>query len=318
MSLFKNAIDSIQVGVEDYLMEDERRSLSAVRNICAGILLLYKEKLKRSSPTYDKEILIKQFIKPVVDEKGNIRFVGEGEKTVDVQTIKNRFRSLNIEYDWKRFEEINKLRNNVEHYYTDKPSGAVREVIATSFLLIRDFISEYLEEEPYTVLGESCWQALLKTAHVYQAEEEACKQSFEMYGFEREISEHILGNVSCPFCRSSLIKANDQYNIFPSLVCCSCSKDLEIGDVIEEIWHDKFGPEDRFASCNDSGSPHSMARLGNKWICFSCQAVHDDVGHCEYCNELISGDLEDTFLSGCLMCDGQMGHYMSSDAYNDD
>ena len=41
MSLLQNAIDSIQVGVEDYLMEDDRRYLSAVRNICAGILLLY-------------------------------------------------------------------------------------------------------------------------------------------------------------------------------------------------------------------------------------------------------------------------------------
>jgi len=62
MSLLQNAIDSIQVGVEDYRMDDDRRYLSAVRNICAGILLLYKEKLKRLSPLYDKEVLIKQSI----------------------------------------------------------------------------------------------------------------------------------------------------------------------------------------------------------------------------------------------------------------
>jgi hypothetical protein len=207
MSLLQNAIDSIQVGVEDYLMDDSRRYLSAVRNICAGILLLYKEKLKRLSPSHDNEVLIKQFIKPICDEEGNVSFVGDSEKTVDVQTIKKRFISLKIEYNWDRFDEINKLRNNIEHYYTDKSSGAVREVIVTSFLLIRDFISEYLEEEPHSVLGEDCWKMLLETEEVYQAEKKNCKQSFETYGFESQISEHILENIRCPFCHSSLIKA---------------------------------------------------------------------------------------------------------------
>jgi hypothetical protein len=45
MSILQNAIDSIQVGVEDYNQEDERRNASAIRNIFAGILLLYKERL---------------------------------------------------------------------------------------------------------------------------------------------------------------------------------------------------------------------------------------------------------------------------------
>lgn len=320
MSLLQNAIDSIQVGVEDYRMDDDRRYLSAVRNICAGILLLYKEKLKRLSPLHDKEVLIKQSIKPIRDEKGNVLFVGDGEKTVDVQTIKKRFKSLKIDYDWDRFEEINKLRNNIEHYYTDKSSGAVQEVIVTSFLLIRDFISEYLEEEPYSVLGEDCWQILLETEDVYQAEKKTCKQSFEAYGFESQISEHILENIRCPFCHSSLIKAQDQSDIFPYLVCCSCSKDLKINDVIEEekILYKDFLSEGSFASCNDTASTNSVVKLGDKWICFSCQEIHDDVEHCEYCNEFITGDLEDTFLSGCLMCDGLMGHYMNSRAYNDD
>lgn len=320
MSLLQNAIDSIQVGVEDYQMGDDRRYLSAVRNICAGILLLYKEKLKRLSPSHDKEVLIKQSIKPICDERGNVLFIGDGEKTVDVQTIEKRFKSLKIEYNWSRFREINKLRNNIEHYYTDKSSGAVREVIVTSFLLIRDFISEYLEEEPYSVLGEDCWQILLETEDVYQAEKKTCNQSFEAYGFESQISEHILENIRCPFCHSSLIKVQGQSDISPSLVCCSCNEDLQINDVIEEekISYKDIESEGSFASCNDTQSTNSVVKLGDKWICFSCQAIHKDVGHCEYCNEFIAGDLEDTFLSGCLMCDGQMGHYMDSRAYNDD
>lgn len=80
MSLLSNAIESIQVGVEDYLMGDSKRYLSAVRNICAGMLLLYKEELCRLSPLHDKEVLIKKDIRPVDDGVGNIIFRGTGKK----------------------------------------------------------------------------------------------------------------------------------------------------------------------------------------------------------------------------------------------
>lgn len=58
MTLFANAIETIQIGVEDLLRNDERRVLSAVRNVHAGVLLLCKEKLRRLSP--DDEILLAQ------------------------------------------------------------------------------------------------------------------------------------------------------------------------------------------------------------------------------------------------------------------
>ncbi len=49
-TLFDNAIQSIQLGVEDYQANDPRRALSAVRNFYAGILLLAKEVLVRTAP----------------------------------------------------------------------------------------------------------------------------------------------------------------------------------------------------------------------------------------------------------------------------
>lgn len=49
MSILKNAVDSIALGLEDYetsiAEEDERRIISCTRNIYAGILLLFKHKL---------------------------------------------------------------------------------------------------------------------------------------------------------------------------------------------------------------------------------------------------------------------------------
>jgi hypothetical protein len=49
-TILKNAVQSIQIGLEDYRDTDARRLLSAVRNFQAGILLLCKEQLRRLSP----------------------------------------------------------------------------------------------------------------------------------------------------------------------------------------------------------------------------------------------------------------------------
>jgi hypothetical protein len=47
-TMLENAVQSVQIGVEDYLSKNSRRALSAVRNVSAGILLLFKEKLRDS------------------------------------------------------------------------------------------------------------------------------------------------------------------------------------------------------------------------------------------------------------------------------
>ena len=325
MSLLSNAIESIQVGVEDYLMGDSKRYLSAVRNTCAGILLLYKEKLCRLSPSHDKEVLIKKDIRPVYEGTGNVTFIGTGKKTVDVQEIKERFRSLKITVDWKRFDELNQLRNNIEHYYTDKSSDAVREVIAKSFILIRDFISDCLNEEPHQLLGDVCWQALLNTADVYGAEDAACRKSFEDIEFKHQILQDAVEQIRCPSCHSSLIKARDtnEFSIFISLNCGYCGKVFEFGDVMSDCLSDcehLTESEEGSAYCNDceyTGQP-SVVPIGDEWLCLSCLNTHTQVDSCGYCSAFVAGDLEDSFMSGCLMCEGQMGHYMNSRAYNRD
>lgn len=51
-TILDNAIQSIQIGVEDYLAlsDDPRRALSAVRDLSADVLLLLKERLRELSP----------------------------------------------------------------------------------------------------------------------------------------------------------------------------------------------------------------------------------------------------------------------------
>lgn len=96
MSLLQNAADSIRLGLEDFDSEDDVRLLSAARNLHAGVLLLYKEKLRRLSPAGSNEVLLKKDIRPALDDRGTVIFVGSGKKTVDVQQIKERFKTLNV------------------------------------------------------------------------------------------------------------------------------------------------------------------------------------------------------------------------------
>jgi hypothetical protein len=322
MSLLKNAIESIQVGVEDYLMDDPKRYLSAVRNICAGILLLYKEKLSRLSPIYDKEVLIKKVIRPVYDETKKIVFKGIGKTTVDVQEIEERFKNLDVTVNWKIFKELNQLRNNIEHYYTDDSPGAVREAVAKSFILIRDLIIEYLQEEPRLLLGEECWLALLDVASVYEAEEKVCRESFRGIDFKHQLLREAAENIRCLTCQSSLIKARgaDEFSLFTYLDCISCGKNFIFEDVMHECLSDISNSEDNFAYCNscEYTEQPSVIPIENKWLCLSCLTTHEETGNCEYCDEFVAGDLNDTFMNGCLMCDGQMEHYMNSKAYNHD
>lgn len=256
MSLAQNAIDSIQIGVEDYLSADERRQLSAVRNITAGILLLYKEKLCRMSPSHDKEALIKKEIRPVDDGTGNIVFVGKGKKTVDVRQIKERFESLKITTDWGRFDEIIQLRNDIEHYYTNKSLDAVRELVAKSFLLIRDFLVHQLNEDPIDFLGQDCWNALLDVADVYKAEENSCQESLEKIDWRFSTLEEAIVEIRCPKCHSSLVKSEEEgaYDAGIDLICSSCGDTFDVMTVIEQCITDSLAGE-AYIAATDGGEP---------------------------------------------------------------
>lgn len=125
MKILKNAVEAIQIGLEDFKSEDPRRAQSALRNIFAGMLLLFKEQLRRMSPDDNDEVLIKQTIVPTLDANGNLIFRGRGNKTVDVQQIKERFNSFGITVEWTEIEKINNLRNNIGECKINCVNGSI-------------------------------------------------------------------------------------------------------------------------------------------------------------------------------------------------
>lgn len=237
MSIYINAIDSISLGLDDYklaLAGDKRRYISSTRNLFAGILLLFKEKLSQLSPDGTNEILIKKKILPVLDENGTVVFQAQGDKTVEVQDIRELFKNLKITTDWKRVEKINKYRNNIEHYYSNEDEDSIRGLLADSFLVIRDFISKELKLDPKEELGEESWKQLIHITEVFEAEKKDCESKLDELDLNEKAIEAIK-EFHCTKCLSPLITAIDNH-----LECKSCRYEFDNEEIIEDALENKY------------------------------------------------------------------------------
>lgn len=167
-SMFKNAVASIRMGMEDFRQQDHERDISAVRNLYAGILLLVKEALIRASPNADPKLVVSAKIKLVPDTRGGATVQQVGHATIDFQQIKERVADFGISLDIGALSALNKIRNEVEHYYTPEPTTAIRAAISKA-LPVADALFRQLDEDPVSLLGEY-WMIMLNTKTVYEQE----------------------------------------------------------------------------------------------------------------------------------------------------
>ncbi|HYN15719.1 MAG TPA: hypothetical protein VES66_08035 [Terriglobales bacterium] len=294
MDLLTNAIESIRVGVEDYQQGSHGRLLAAVRSIHAGILLLYKEALRRYSPAGSNEALVKAKIVPRRDAQGNVEFVGHGRKTVDVQQIRERFDELGIATDWTRFDRISDARRDIEHYYTNANKKALESLVSDAFVVARNFIATELKEDPLGLLGDETWQAMLEVSEVYEAERAECEESLVAVDWESGALAEGVMDLTCPSCSGSLLRPDGDYKTYRddmALQCRTCGDTYgahdfvpqAIADVLEQDKHQAYKDggetpytdcptcgaeayvmdEQRCALCGESAE-HTCARCGNE------------------------------------------------------
>ena len=234
--LLKNATKSIQLGIEDFQSEDEKRIFSAVRNIYAGILLLFKEKLLRLSPEDSDEAFIKASIFPVFTNSGTIKFKVQGRNTVNRKQIEDRFKDLNVEVDWKRVGKIVEKRNDIEHYYTRDPHNAIQEVFADAFIIIRDFVMVELGEDPASLLGNDFWQVMLAESEVFEQERMECLEALRGLSWPSDEVERLIDSMCCSSCSSSLVIPDDALTASVKeryFSCRACGYDMQYPELIE-------------------------------------------------------------------------------------
>lgn len=293
MSILKNAIDSIAVGLEDYSSPDQRRVISCTRNLFAGILLLFKHKLSLLSPPGSDEALIKQRVVPVLDESAHLEWRGKGSKTVDVQGIKERFDSLSIDVDWKRIDKINNFRNDIEHYFSNLKHESIRSLISDSFAIINDFVRNHLNEDPKELLGNAAWAVLIEVNEVYEKEKAECLAVLEALEFFDDEILNAFGAYSCNECGSGLImpSARGGDAISADYTCKSCEVKLPYEEMVSEAVNDYFrhdvylshtdGGDSPLADCPECGGVYLYAQ----GICASCG--HTAEHECQRCGSTI-------------------------------
>lgn len=216
--LFENAVQSIQLGVEDYQVNDPKRALSAVRNFYAGVLLLAKEVLVRAAPGANPEDVIGVRYKPVPDGSGGVTFTPASHQTIDFTTIGQRFKDFGLPINHAALDDLNRVRNEVEHHYTQKPHTAVREAIAKAMPVVADLF-RLVNEPPNEALG-GAWQVMLDVHGVYETELAACHTTFDAIAWPAGTPDELRFN--CPECHSDLVAQQDPANASHETMDCQC------------------------------------------------------------------------------------------------
>ena len=216
--LFDNAIQSIQLGVEDYKNDDPKRAASAVRNFYAGVILLAKEVLVRRVPKASPEEVIRSNYKPVPDGKGGIIYIPETTRTIDFETINKRFKDFHLPVNPSELEHLGKIRNNFEHYFSVKTHEEVRDAIAKAFPFVSNLF-RLINEEPVDCLGGS-WLVMLNMREFYERELDSCRKSFDEVEWPSRYLTKV--EISCPVCSSDLVEQADPKNKSYQSMHCRC------------------------------------------------------------------------------------------------
>jgi hypothetical protein len=316
MDLLTNSIQSICAGVEDYQEGSHARLLTAVRNIHAGILLMYKEALRRLSPDGSNEALVKAKIVPSRNSAGEVVFLGVGKKTADVQQIKDRFAELDISTDWARFDRITNVRNDIEHYYTEADKKALESVVSDAFVIIRNFLNAELKEDPLSLLGDTTWEAMLKISDVYEAERNECVSALAAVNWESETLREGVFELTCTSCSGSLLRPDGDYPVYTDIMglqCRICGNSSPASDFVPRAIEEALGGEAYMAFKDGGDEPYT-----------SCPGCHEEsyvmleqkCAHCGHSAEHTCQRCGNEIPASELMCAplcGYCEHMMSKD-----
>ena len=313
-SLFDNAIQSIQIGIEDYKHNDPKRALSAVRNFYAGTLLLAKEVLVRKAPKAAVMDVLATRFTPVPNSAGGVT-LEPNSKTIDFNELGERFKAFGLMIDRSALAELNKIRNDMEHFYTNATSKKVREAIARAFPVVADLF-KLLREEPHEHLGES-WEVMLEVKSVYDRELAECEASFAKLDWKSDSMAH--ATRVCPQCNSRLIHCNDtntKIHDYANSKCRQCGADIAAHELMETALR-KFFEADNYEAAKEGAerplnhcpecSYETYVMIGEENGCAWCQL---ELGKCLRCDEqLTPNNVAFNTNKMCSYCD----HIMSKD-----
>ncbi len=288
--LFRNAIDSIRIGVEDYQTQEGIRTLSAVRNLHAGLLLLAKWVLVESVPNASEEDVIAAAYEPEPDGKGGVNYVPARNQTIGLHDIRRRFEKFGLDLTAKtkkRLDSLAKVRNAIEHRYVGTTGASLRQTVSEAFLVAAEFF-RLGGLDPVEQLGDA-WGVMLEVNEVYERESEACWATFENVEWRFPVRDG--SGPECPSCESELVEQDNPDNEEQDRAsgrCRSCGEQVEAEAIIEHLVKSNFAWLD-YVSVKETG----------ECVLFACPSCMRET----YVNDVDDGGE----LMGCLSCSFRLG-----------
>ena len=316
--LMENAIDSISLGVEDFHSKDSRRVISAIRNTYAGVLLLCKQVLWNASPEGSNGSLIYNDLKlQMVNGKGLLVPKNIYGNTLNRAKIQTRFKELDYKLNWKKFEKLAIVRNQVEHLFIEKDPKFAKEALALAMPIIVELL-ELLEVDPSVEFDMNTWNELLENQEVFDALYEICQKTFDKVEWSSEVLKRSLPFARCKICKSSLIRQKDEENTKSKSIelrCSGCgkfqSKKKVFEKAIDSLFQISIDSDDELENVEyieATMCPYCGYRgwVDNENLCVLCEA---DVVQCSRCGESFrpSELNEDSICIGCIEFRRQMG-----------
>lgn len=331
--LYENAIISIQLGIEDFNLSqipsedggNPNRALSSVRNLYAGLLLLFKFKITTcvDSDKLAYELIYNppRDILPHPDGNGGVIWRPDDKfqkTTIDLPKIEERFKSFAINVNWDAVNKIRECRNHLEHLHPKNTLGEVAGFVADLFPVLTDFITNELQEVPKTVLGPA-WEIMLQHTQFFIKQYNSCIDSWAYAGVPKGMQEFLL-ECSCPECGSKLLAAsaenidagetvsdNDEKFKFK---CIACGEVDLITPLLLAAFESEFfywspdGDEPTYEQCFSCGhDTFVISEQSCRWcefeldykFCKVCdnflnQDDQDNGGYCGYCNHRMFKD----------------------------
>ncbi|MDO3552068.1 hypothetical protein [Ralstonia pseudosolanacearum] len=246
------------------------------------------------------------------------------------------------------FDRVRKHRNRMVHFYHSGIDGKQRDEIkleqAQAWFELNRFVTETWREQfkPFASEFRRMERNLIANNHYAQAKYEDLRPKIEgmkkggktfeacpacgtnAYLVEEEAprlySRHCIVcfhsekriQIDCPECGDP-----DQYAVpYDGFTCdkcgCQVSGESEIFDLLDQ--NTVRGTKDDLdsdtpANCDECQGYHTVCEYEGGYLCTNCFTFFDSVGKCQWCNDPMTGDTEDTYVTGCEHCDGYAGHH---------
>ena len=333
-----NAVDFLKYS----LTELEKTPKYSVIHFCSAIELFLKAKLMLEHWSLINEEPQKANITKFLS--GNFKSVGIEETIFRLHNIVNVRVPKEAQHS---FSELREHRNKMVHvFHADSKETTIQNVVIEQTkawfylhrLLTKDWKSDF---DKYQVQIEELHRLVSNNQGYLKAKFDALLPDIEK-GKERGVTFSRCGFCKFPALKEAPLVANlvttdclvcDWSSNKLSEVCPNCAGEIFIYDLGEAFCEDcdksweldyfveKYAPieylgeglttENRaYCSYCEYVDEPSVVPFEDQWLCLCCRQLHDEITSCGWCNELIAGDMEDSYVYGCrVWCHGYLGYH---------